>query len=257
MWNGFENVAKSFGIDVREFQKTIISHKPKKGIPRGVTLPTSFNARSQWPTCIHSIRDQGGCGSCWAFSSAAILEDRFCIHSNGAINVRLSPQDMVNCDFSNGGCNGGYLTPSVSYLMAEGLVSEECLPYTEESGICTYQCADSSIEYRKYACKAGSTAIPTSADDIKYELMTNGPMMVGFTIYSDFMVYANGIYEHITGGSEGGHAVKLIGWEYNGGRLVWICQNQWGDSWGELGDFRIYAGEAGIDSAAFACMPDI
>ena len=87
--------------------------------------------------------------------------------------------------------------------------------------------------------------------------MTNGPMMVGFTIYSDFMVYANGIYEHITGGSEGGHAVKLIGWEYNGGRLVWICQNQWGDSWGELGDFRIYAGEAGIDSAAFACMPDI
>ena len=164
---------------------------------------------------------------------------------------------MVSCDFSNGGCNGGYLSPSVSYLMGEGLVSEECLPYTGESGICTYQCSDSSVEYRKYACKVGSTAIPTSADDIKYELMTNGPMMVGFTIYSDFMVYANGIYEYITGVVEGGHAVKLIGWEYDGGRLVWICQNQWGDSWGELGDFRIYAGEAGIDSAAFACMPDI
>ena len=103
----------------------------------------------------------------------------------------------------------------------------------------------------------GSTAIPTSADDIKYELMTNGPMMVGFTIYSDFMEYASGIYEHITGVEEGGHAVKLIGWEDDGGRLVWICQNQWEDTWGELGDFRIYAGEAGIDSAAFACIPDI
>ena len=164
---------------------------------------------------------------------------------------------MVSCDFSNGGCNGGYLCPSVSYLMGEGLVSEECLPYTGESSICTYQCSDSSVEYRKYACKVGSTSIPTSADDIKYELMTNGPMMVGFTIYSDFMVYANGIYEYIVGVVEGGHAVKLIGWEYDGGRLVWICQNQWGDSWGELGDFRIYAGEVGIDSAAFACMPDI
>ena len=103
----------------------------------------------------------------------------------------------------------------------------------------------------------GSTAIPTSADDIKYELMTNGPMMVGFTIYSDFMEYASGIYEHITGGMEGEQAVKLIGWEYDGDGLAWICQNQRGDAWSELGDFRIYAGEAGIDSAAFACMPDV
>ena len=60
-------------------------------------------------------------------------------HKRWAINVRLSPQDMVSCDFSNYGCNGGYLTPSVSYLMAEGLVSDECMPYTEE-GVCTYQC---------------------------------------------------------------------------------------------------------------------
>ena len=54
-------------------------------------LPTSFDARNQWPSCIHSVRDQQGCGSCWAFSSAGMLEDRICIASKGAINVRLSP----------------------------------------------------------------------------------------------------------------------------------------------------------------------
>ena len=138
MWSGFENVAKSFGLDIKEVQKNLASHRPKKALPKGVALPTSFNARSEWPTCIHSIRDQGECGSCWAFSSAAFLEDRYCIDSNGAINVRLSPQDMVSCDFSNGGCNGGYLSPSISYLMSEGIVSEECLPYTQRSDACSY-----------------------------------------------------------------------------------------------------------------------
>jgi cathepsin B len=89
--------------------------------------------------------------------------------------------------------------------------------------------------------------------------MTNGPMMVGFTIYDDFLLYSSGVYEHLTGGVAGGHAVKLIGWETDGtdGRLVWILQNQWGAAWGESGDFRIYEGEAGLDSVAFACMPDL
>jgi cathepsin B len=57
------------------------------------------------------------------------LSDRYCIHSNGDVDVVLSPQDLIDCDFSNGGCNGGYLTPALSYLFAEGIVSEDCLPY--------------------------------------------------------------------------------------------------------------------------------
>ena len=67
--------------------------------------------------------------------------------------------------------------------------------------------------------------LATTADEIKYELMTNGPVMVGFTVYSDFMDYASGIYQYISGVAEGGHAVKLIGWDYDNGRLYWICQN--------------------------------
>lgn len=69
------------------------------------------------------------------------------------------------------------------------------------------------------------------------ELATNGPLQVGFIIYDDFMYYSggSGAYE-VTSSSTpvGGHAVKLIGWDYDyTGRLYWICQNQWSDSWGD------------------------
>ena len=64
----------------------------------------------------------------------------------------------------------------------------------------------------------------TEIDDIKLEISTNGPMMVGFTIYTDFMSYSNGIYKYITGSVDGAHAVKILGWDYDTqGKLFWIC----------------------------------
>jgi cathepsin B len=73
------------------------------------SVPATFDSRSQWPGCVHAIRDQGQCGSCWAFAATEALSDRFCIASGGRTNVVLSPEDMVSCDKSNMGCNGGYL----------------------------------------------------------------------------------------------------------------------------------------------------
>ena len=91
--------------------------------------------------------------------------------------------------------------------------------------------------------------------------MNNGPMMVGFIIYEDFMDYSTGIYEVTEGSASlGGHAVKLIGWDYdsaNDNRLYWICQNQWDTTWGDSGYFNIYEGEAGLDVLAVACDPDV
>jgi cathepsin B len=92
-------------------------------------FPANFDAREAWPDCIHPVRDQGMCGSCWAFSSSGFLSDRFCIHSNGTVNVTLSPQDMVGCAFSNYGCNGGYLLNTIDHLLSEGTVEEQCSPY--------------------------------------------------------------------------------------------------------------------------------
>ena len=70
-------------------------------------LPTNFDARTQWGTKIHPIRDQAQCGSCWAFGATEALSDRFAIAGK---DVVLSPQDMVSCDTYNYGCDGGYLS---------------------------------------------------------------------------------------------------------------------------------------------------
>jgi len=88
--------------------------------------------------------------------------------------------------------------------------------------------------------------------------MTNGPMMVGLTVYEDLMNYDSGIYEHTTGMAVGGHAIKMIGWgKDESGHLFWICQNQWGEKWGEKGFIRVKAGQIGLDSMVIGCIPDI
>jgi cathepsin B len=72
-------------------------------------LPVDFDPRAageKFAACIHPIRDQAQCGSCWAFGATEALSDRFCIAGRDVI---LSPQDLVSCDLNNYGCNGGYL----------------------------------------------------------------------------------------------------------------------------------------------------
>mmetsp|Transcript_31401 Transcript_31401/g.30750 ORF Transcript_31401/g.30750 Transcript_31401/m.30750 type:complete len:278 (+) Transcript_31401:146-979(+) len=224
------------------------------------TLPDDFDWRKEMPACIQEVRDQLVCGSCYTFASAGFLSDRFCIHTNGHVNVSLSPMDMVMCSFENFGCGGGYLVPTVDFLMKEGLVTEECQPYHPADMYCTFTCASSKTKYEKYFCRQGTVVLATSPEQIKYELMTNGPMMVGLSVYEDFYNYKEGIYHFTEGMMMGGHAMKLVGWGTDttwGLGLYWICQNQWSDSWGEEGFVRIYAHEIGLDSLALACLPEL
>lgn len=119
-------------------------------------LPDAFDARDKWPPCIHGVRDQQLCGSCWAFASSGFLSDRFCIHSEGDINVVLAPQDLVACNFENFGCNGGMLTNTVDYLMKEGIVSETCMPYQDGDSFCDFKCINKTEKWTKYYCKEHS-----------------------------------------------------------------------------------------------------
>jgi len=72
-------------------------------------VPTSFDSRQEWPQCatISTIYNQARCGSCWAFGCVETVQDRFCIHSSPNVNVSLSFMDLVTCDNTNDGCNGG------------------------------------------------------------------------------------------------------------------------------------------------------
>jgi len=103
--------------------------------PINLNAPAEFDSQKQWPNCVHAIRDQASCGSCWAFGATEELSDRFCIHTNGATNVVLSPQDLVSCDGGNMGCNGGWLLNAHVYMQNQGVVSDACMPYSSGKGL--------------------------------------------------------------------------------------------------------------------------
>jgi cathepsin B len=220
-------------------------------------LPDSFDAATKWPNCIHAIRNQAQCGSCWAFAASEVLSDRFCIASSGSVNVVLSPQYLVSCDTSDYGCDGGYLSNSWQFLQQTGIPTDTCYPYTSgggDSGDCKSTCSDGSA-IKTYKAKTVST--PGTVDQMQNEIFNNGPIEVAFSVYRDFLSYTSGVYQHKTGGLLGGHAVKAVGWGVSNGTPYWIIANSWGASWGLQGRFWIKKGsnECGIESNVITGTP--
>jgi cathepsin B len=220
-------------------------------------VPDAFDARQEWPTCVHAIRDQQSCGSCWAFAGSEAMSDRVCIASGGAENFVLSPEDFVECNTANMGCNGGYLGVTWKYLESTGIVTDSCLPYTSgngKSGACPTSCSNSEA-WVKHMCQAGTITKSTTVAEIKNDIYAHGPVETGFTVYGDFMNYKSGVYYHVSGLMKGGHAVKILGWGNAEGMDYWLCANSWNTSWGEDGFFRIKQGDCGIDAATYGCIP--
>jgi cathepsin B len=242
-----------------------------RGIPFGNDddLPKEFDSRTQWPSCVHPIRDQASCGSCWAFAASEVTSDRFCIASNGAVDVVLSPQDLVSCDSNDFGCDGGYIDKSWDYIRDHGIVSDACYPYTSgkgTTGTCKISengllqaaaCVDSKVAYKKYKVKSHRQL--TSIADAKADIIANGPIDTGFEVYSDFMSYTGGVYKKSKRAYLlGGHAVKIVGFgEDTDGTGFWIVANSWGTGWGEKGFFRIAFGQCSFEDELWAGLPDL
>jgi cathepsin B len=207
-------------------------------LTQATDIPDSFDSRTQWPGCVSSIRNQGQCGSCWAFGSSEALSDRYCIQKG--VNVLLSPQWLVSCDKSNHGCHGGNLFLVWAYLESNGIPVDGCDPYSSGSSkadeLCPYTCADGSAPKKFKATNVHSYQTPR---DIQLAILEGGPIETAFTVYQDFMSYSGGVYKHTTGSAVGGHAVKIVGWGREETTDYWIAANSWGTSWGEQGYFRI------------------
>eukprot|EP01132_Coremiostelium_polycephalum_P002426 gene2426-2996_t len=215
-------------------------------------IPTEFDSRTEFPGCVHEIRDQGHCGSCWAFAASGVLQDRLCIASNGAINVTLSPQSLVSCDNRmNLGCRGGYPDEAWKYIVNTGIPTEECYPYisgdTKSSGVCQKTCSDKS-SMRMFKGKVGTIQNLHSEREIQLAILQHGPVEGTFMVYQDFMAYKSGVYSRSpTAARLDGHAIRIVGWGHDqaSGKNYWIIANSWGPTWGENGYVRF---ERGINS---------
>nr|AHW50664.1 cathepsin B-like protein [Naegleria fowleri] len=232
-------------------QKGTADMLPKKTIAPLVGAPAAFDSRTKWPNCVHPIRNQEQCGSCWAFSASEVLSDRFCIASTGKDNVVLSPQYMVSCDTSDYGCDGGYLNNAWNFLATTGIPTDSCVPYTSQNGdvaACPSTCQNGgSIKLYRAKNPQQLNDIPSIMADME----ANGPVQAAFSVYRDFMSYKSGVYHHVSGSLLGGHAIKIVGWGVDSvsNKPYWIVANSWGPSWGLNGFFWILRGsdECGIE----------
>ncbi|KAI1895686.1 hypothetical protein AGOR_G00108780 [Albula goreensis] len=251
-------------------------------------VPENFDSREQWPNCptLQEIRDQGSCGSCWAFGAAEAISDRLCIHSNAKVSVEISAEDLLTCCFSCGmGCNGGYPHAAWNFWSTEGLVSGGlydshigCRPYTippcehhvngtrpsckgEEGDTpkCLTQCesgySPSYTQDKHYG--TGAYHVLASEQQIMSEIYKNGPVEGAFFVYEDFLMYKTGVYQHVSGAQVGGHAIKILGWGTENGTPYWLAANSWNTDWGDNGFFKILRGQnhCGIESMIVAGIP--
>jgi len=252
-------------------------------------IPTSFDARTQWgQTCasLSEIRDQGDCGSCWAFGAVESMTDRTCIKSNGQLTPELSAEDVLSCcDGCGMGCAGGYPGAAWQWWISPGVVTGGlydshlgCYPYQVAAcdhhvkgtlppcgknevptPSCVQKC-ESGYNLTYSADKhMGSTAYSVSSNvaDIQTEIMTNGPVEASYTVFMDFVHYKSGVYVHKTGAALGGHAVKILGWGVLNNVPYWTVANSWNTQWGNQGYFLIKRGvdECGIESGIVAGEP--
>jgi cathepsin B len=223
-------------------------------------FPENFDARQKWPLCIHRVRNQGNCRASWSYAITGVMSDRFCIASNGEINIELSPQDVLSCDDLNNGCKGGALTTFFS-LESEGVTTEICRPYQASRGAdisCQVTCLNPLYSLFRY--KSVKNSITNYIDEfaIKTALIKDGPLWVGMNIKKDLMYYSSGIYVPILNDTENmSHAGKLIGWGIENGIKYWTIQNSWGSNWGENGFFRIRMGECQVEIQIIGAKPDL
>jgi cathepsin C len=161
------------------------------------TLPDSFDWRNvNGINYVSPIRDQGNCGSCYAFGSMGMNECRLRVKTNNTLQTIFSTQDIVSCSQYSQGCDGGfpYLVGG-KYAEDFGLVEETCNPYVGKDGPCTTK-QDCPRQYSTNYRYVGGFYGACNEALMKIELVKNGPLAVSFEVYDDFLKYSGGIYHH-------------------------------------------------------------
>jgi C1A family cysteine protease len=237
-WTAAENVISRLPDAERKMRLgTIITGENESGnVPVVSALPAKFDWRDQ--SMVTPVRDQGSCGSCWAFASVGALESQVLMTSGGEPSaIDQSEQFVVSCNKKNDGCRGGVMGYVYNFLQLIGTPEEACFPYQAKDLPCRQTCR----EWRDTRVQIASWSwVTKDVDAIKAAVFEN-PVATAFYVYDDFDYYSSGVYEHVWGDRSGGHAVIITGWDDDPpeGVPCFIVKNSWSEGWGEDGYFRI------------------
>jgi C1A family cysteine protease len=199
--------------------------------------PSSFDWRTK--DKLTAVKDQGQCGSCWAFSCTESIESVYMISKNIGKSAMpaLAPQQIVDCDRGDGGCNGGDLPTCYRYVVGAGLEKNSDYPYHARDQTCQASAGKDFLHIKgfKYVIPQGSK----NENDMASYLAANSPMSI-IVDASKWSYYRSGVMTAAQCGLSLDHAVQAIG--YDTGAGYWIVRNSWGTSWGESGFIRLQFG---------------
>lgn len=219
-------------------------------------FPTSLNLVTS-TSCVGPIKNQGQCGSCFAFSAISTLEYSYCkLHGN--VYVSLSEQQDVDCDTVQaakfgaqyGGCNGGSYNYVWQYLSATG-GSESTSAYGAYTSGTTGARSTCKFNSTGVVAKvAGTSFVYTNPTNMIAALNNQGVLSVSLYVTSNFQAYRSGIFSSdplcpacpSQGSCPTNHAVNLVGYGTQNGIDFWIVRNSWGAGWGEAGYIRMKRG---------------
>jgi len=251
--NAFADVSaaefKTYHNGNKYFARVSARHTPDNGL---ITPQLKANAGQSidWRLkgAVTPVKNQGQCGSCWAFSTTGGIEGQWKLAGHPLVS--LSEQLLVSCDTIDSGCNGGLMDDAMDWIVTDNkgnLVSEASYPYTSGSGVAP---ACDRKNNKDVAKITGHKNLPHNEADMAAWVYAHGPLSIGVDATS-WQTYTSGIMTNCIS-QQLDHGVLIVGFDTLNKPPYWIIKNSWAASWGEKGYIRV---EYGKDECLITSYP--
>jgi C1A family cysteine protease len=229
-----------------EFKSTLLGYirpaeKSSVGVltPLDIDVPQTLDWRNQ--NMVTPVKNQEQCGSCWAFSVTENIESMYCMKNQIDCTTfpPLSPQEIVDCDTVDQGCDGGDPPTAYQFVIQEGGMEDASdYPYTAQDGTCNFQAnlVKVTISSWQYATQNSDETTMQS------NLVSWGPLSICVDA-EPWQDYTGGVLMASDCSNQLDHCVQLVGYDMTQSTPFWIVRNSWGADWGENGYIRLQYGQ--------------